>query len=252
MGRRPRLIAHNVASLDGRLTLAPGVLLLHGNERWTSAIGGGDAYVRLRRELEPDAILEGSGSFVVEGETPSPLPEPPAAADPDGDFLPPEVVERDGHRGWFVVVDGRGRVRWQFKEYPDPDWAGWHLLVLVCARTPAAYEAYLRREGIPYIVSGDAQVDLATALEQLADRLGVERVLSTGGSRLHGALLRADLIDEVSLELGPALIGGDGTPALFGGPPLAGNEWPARLEVADVRFEDGRILVRAQVDRRAP
>ena len=34
----PRVITHNVSSLDGRLSL-PGVLLLHGDQRW-SAIAG--------------------------------------------------------------------------------------------------------------------------------------------------------------------------------------------------------------------
>jgi hypothetical protein len=44
--------------------------------------------------------------------------------------------------------DGRGRVRWQFKEFPDPAWSGWLLLALVCAATPASYLAGLRADGL--------------------------------------------------------------------------------------------------------
>jgi 2,5-diamino-6-(ribosylamino)-4(3H)-pyrimidinone 5'-phosphate reductase len=246
---KPRVMTHNVASLDGRLTIGPGVLLLHGDERWDSVVAAGDAYDRLRREFDPDAILEGSGSFVVDDGSPPRHAEPPVAIDGmlHRDYLPAEVVERPDLRGWFVVVDGRGRVRWQFKEYPDPDWSGWHLLVLACARTPAGYLGYLQGERIPYLVTGDDRVDLAAALERLSERLGVHRVLATGGGRLGGALLRAGLIDEVSLEMAPALIGGDATPALFDGPPLTADEWPARLEVTDLRLEDGRLELRARV-----
>ena len=33
---RPRVILSNVASMDSRLTLAPGVNLMAGDERWTA------------------------------------------------------------------------------------------------------------------------------------------------------------------------------------------------------------------------
>jgi riboflavin biosynthesis pyrimidine reductase len=246
---RPTVLAHNVASLDGRLTIAPRVLLLTGDERWSAIAGATDGYSRLMREYAPDAILEGSGSFVMDAETWTTGADPAAGgmAQPGEDFLPSSVTGRPGHRGWFTVVDGRGRVRWGFKEYPDPSWAGWHLLVLVCARTPAAYVAYLREEKIPYLVAGDGRVDLALALEKLGDKLRVRRVLSTAGGRLGGALLRAGLIDEIDLELLPALIGGDATPALFDARPLAPDEQPSRIQVTDLGLRHGHITVRARV-----
>jgi riboflavin biosynthesis pyrimidine reductase len=246
---RPWVLAHNVASLDGRLTIAPGVLLLQGDERWSAVVGDSDPYVALRQEFSPDAILEGSGSFVVDGVAPVDQPHDPAGDHPDlaHDFLPEHVVRRPSHQGWFTVVDGRGRVRWQYKEFPDPAWGGWHLLVLACGATPARYLADLHSQGIPYLVVGESRIDLAAALERLAGRLGVRRVLATGGGRLQGELLRQGLIDEVSLELAPTLIGGEATPALFDGRPLAAGEWPTRLRLNDVRVENGRVIIRAVV-----
>ena len=87
---RPWVLAHNIASLDGRVTIVPGVLLLHGDERWSAVVGDGDPYAKLRDELSPDAILEGSCSFIVDDEG---LAEPAsvrAAEDPElaADFLP--------------------------------------------------------------------------------------------------------------------------------------------------------------------
>jgi riboflavin biosynthesis pyrimidine reductase len=241
---KPWVIAYNLASLDGRVTIAPDVLLLTGDERWSAIAGDGDTYAVLKREYDPDVILEGSGSFVLEGEPvahhATVLPNEAVAL--HRDFVPTDVEERPGHRGWFVVVDGRGRVHWQYKEME-----GWHLLVLACRATPAGYLAYLRDERIPYLVAGDERVDLVAALERLADRFGVRRVLATGGGRLQGALLRAGVIDEVHLELAPALIGGDTTPTLFDAAPLRSEEGPTALELMDVRVESGRVHVRGRV-----
>jgi len=248
--RRPRVIVCASASVDGRLTIAPGVLLLHGDERWDDLAGRDeDAYLRLIQEYDPQVILEGSGSLVAEGARPAPLPAV------DGDvaplyqgFVPEGLPDRPGHRGWFTVVDGRGRVRGWMKEWPDPQWQGWHGLILVCHATPAAYLAYLRREGIPYMVQGQDRVDLGRALEKLNTRLGVTTVLSTAGGRLNGALLRAGLVDQVDLTLLPALIGGERTPALFDSPDLGPGELPTRLRLVSAQVESsGRVCLRYQV-----
>ena len=243
---RVRVIVHNVASLDGKLAGGPGSVLLWGDPKFCAVAGTGTRYERLMEDYRPDAILEGSGSFVHRGAGPAQLPDVdgsvPPAADLYRDFLPSAVVNRTGHRGWFVVVDSRGRVAWTYKEFPSPEWRGWHLLVLVARATPARYLEFLRREEIPYLVVGDHRVSLTVALHRIATELGVERVVATGGSRLNGALLREGLIDEVDVVLVPALIGGEETPALFGGPPLGEDEWPLRLERTQCEMTpDGRL-----------
>jgi len=72
-------------------------------------------------------------------------------------------------------------------------------------------------------------------LELLRELLGVETVVSTGGGRLSGALLRDNLVNEIDIELLPWAIGGRGTPALFDAPPLTPDEWPTSLELLDPR-----------------
>ncbi|WP_435735784.1 dihydrofolate reductase family protein [Cellulosimicrobium sp. PMB13] len=56
------------------------------------------------------------------------------------------------------------------------------------------------------VVVGDAQVDLAAGLQVLAD-LGLRRVLTEGGPTLLGALLRADLVDELCVTTTPGIVG---------------------------------------------
>lgn len=61
------------------------------------------------------------------------------------------------------------------------------------------YIGYLEREGIDAIVTGEERVDLRAALEELADRYGVRTVRMDSGGTLNAALLRAGLVDELSV-----------------------------------------------------
>jgi|GEM_PF-6441392 len=85
-------------------------------------------------------------------------------------------------------------------------------------------------------------------MEKLKTLLGVECVVSTAGSRLNGALLRAGLVDEISLVFLPAVIGGDSTPTLFRSPDLGPDGWPTLLKLLSVKSEDkGRVYLHYQV-----
>jgi riboflavin biosynthesis pyrimidine reductase len=143
---------------------------------------------------------------------------------------------------WFAVVDGRGRIRWT-ERHP-----GWDVLVLACRSTPAEYLGYLQREGICYLVAGEDRVDLAAALTAMAAELGVRCVLSTAGGGLNGALLRAGLLDELSLSVRPALVGGLGTPSVLDGPPLEVGDRPTPLRLLSVHTDvAGAVRLRYQV-----
>ena len=250
---RSKVVVLNGASVDGRLAVTPGKLLLYGDERW-AALGkpsAFDVFAWLKTEHPVGATLEGSGSFVPEGQAPDPLP--PVEGDVEAlyrDYLPERLVQRPDHVGWFAVVDGRGRVRWGYKDgaaFGD-EWAGWYLLVWVGRHTPPEYLAYLRSKEVPYLVAGDGPVDLGKALCKMKALLGVECLLSTGGGRLNGALLRAGLIDEVNVEFLPALIGGVDTPTLYDSPALGPDEVVTSLELISCQVQPGgRVWVRYAV-----
>jgi riboflavin biosynthesis pyrimidine reductase len=75
------------------------------------------------------------------------------------------------------------------------------------------------RDSADFIVAGEDQVDLRSALDQLADR-GLQSVLCEGGPRLFADLAQADLVDELCLTLAPLLAG----PERMG--ILEGPAWP--------------------------
>jgi 2,5-diamino-6-(ribosylamino)-4(3H)-pyrimidinone 5'-phosphate reductase len=251
--KRPRLMVHTVASADGRVSLGDNRTGFDdvGDERW-QAIWASDTSLEesvraLVSRYQPQVLLEGSGSFATEGASLSELP--PAELDPaelHRDFLPGEVVHAPDHRGWFAVVDGRGRIRAGLKEFPG--WEGWRTLHLVSHATPPEYLAFLRRCEIPYLIAGRGHVDLEQIMAKLRSLLGVTCVVCTAGSRLNGALLRAGLVDEVSLVLLPAVIGGSETPQLFRCAELGPSDWPTHLELLSVEGESqGRVCLRYRV-----
>ena len=241
--KRPRVVVSVGASVDGKVTLTRKQILMHQpSSRLWADVAPPDAdplredFLDLaRREYGCNATLEGSGSLVVEGIDPPPLPAPTGdAAELYTDYLPAEVTAQPSPpHMWFTVVDGRGRIRWN-ESHP-----GWDVLVLVCRSTPAAYLAYLRREGVCYLMAGRDRVDLTEALESMAGRLGIRCVVSTAGGGLNGALLRADLVDELCLSVFPALVGGLGTPSVLDGTPLAVGEQPTPLRLLSVLTDTG-------------
>lgn len=69
------------------------------------------------------------------------------------------------------------------------------------------------------VVAGDDQVDLADAVRQLRDGLGLDQLLCEGGPTLATGMIRAGLVDELCLTVAPVLIGASHhTPLLRGLP----------------------------------
>jgi len=67
---------------------------------------------------------------------------------------------------------------------------------------------------------------------------------------LNGALLRAGLVDEISIEFFPAVIGGFETPSLFDSPALKPDEWPTQLNLISAQVQaGGRVWLRYEVVR---
>ncbi|MBM7831542.1 riboflavin-specific deaminase-like protein [Agromyces cerinus] len=186
-----------VASLDGAATLE-------------GRSGGlGDASDRLAMQVLrtlADVVLVGAGTVRVEG------------------YGGLAVGEEDA--AWRVARGLPGQPRLAVVSSSldlDPDSAFFTAavtrpIVVTHAAAPAARRAALEQVA-DVIVAGEQAVDLRAMLDLLADR-GLRQVLCEGGPHLFGALLEADLVDELCLSLSPMLVGGDAGRIVRGAPEL--------------------------------
>jgi 2,5-diamino-6-(ribosylamino)-4(3H)-pyrimidinone 5'-phosphate reductase len=248
---RPRVIVSVTATADGRVTLGRTERLVDDgpNKRWKAEWPPDVADLLTRRanaieqRHHPTVVLEGSGSFVADDADTLDLPDGKVPADVlRTDFLPYRSTR------WFAVVDARGRVLWTHKGDEETS-----LLVLASHGTPLPYLARLRRDGIPYLITGQrGRVDLTYALAKIRTKLGAQCLVSEAGGGLNGALLRAGLVDELHIITVPALVGGLGTPSIIDGPPLDSGSLPARLRAIDVQVgSHGTIWAHYEVARPA-
>lgn len=113
-----------------------------------------------------------------------------------------------------VVVSGSGSVDTTahiFTEHFSP------ILVLTTARAGRRRLAALARVADEVMICGDRTIDFATAIEWLATRWRVKRLLCEGGGKLNAAMLGTGLVQELHLTLCPLVFGGSEAPTIASG-----------------------------------
>jgi 2,5-diamino-6-(ribosylamino)-4(3H)-pyrimidinone 5'-phosphate reductase len=80
------------------------------------------------------------------------------------------------------------------------------------------------------------------ALEELNARYGVRTVRVDSGGTLNGVLLRAGLVDEVSVLIGPCLVGGTTPRSIFRAPDLTSSEGVVELKLTHVEKLKGDVV----------
>lgn len=178
-----RVIVHTSVSVDGHVDgFQPDLSVHYG----------------LAGRLGADVHLTGSATILAAGLTED---------ETDGDGAPPPPVDdaRD-ERPLLAVVDSGGRVRCYDALLAAPHWRD-RAVALCSASTPPSHLEHLRRRHVEPLVAGRDRVDLAAALDRLEREHHATRVLVDSGGRLTGALLRAGLVDELSLVVHPCIAG---------------------------------------------
>ncbi|MDQ4080723.1 MAG: dihydrofolate reductase family protein [Gemmatimonadota bacterium] len=149
---------------------------------------------------------------------------------PREDFVAPGK-----HDSFAFAIDPSGRLAWETNDI-DGD----HVVAILSERVPDDYLAFLRRRGVSYLLAGVRDVDLALALEKLGERFGVQTLMLEGGGRINGGMLRAGLVDEVSLLIAPVADGRMGMPALFD--VEADGFAPLRLALESIERRAGDVI----------
>ncbi|WP_279103803.1 dihydrofolate reductase family protein [Gordonia paraffinivorans] len=183
--RAPYVRANMVTSIDGAVTV----------EGRSGGLGGpGDnAVFRTLRGLA-DVILVGAGTAITEGYR---LPEPDAV------FAELRAGNGQAPAPALALVSRSLSI--------PPDYAPLtheNTVVLTCAAAPADRRAALLDAGATLVDCGDDTVETEEIIAECGRREW-PRVLCEGGPRLLGAVVAADLLDELCLTTSPVLAGGD-------------------------------------------
>ncbi len=221
----PRIVMHNVMSVDGRLDFVPADIEL---------------YYELASRWKVNAILSGSGTILAAADhmpvPSSDVPEARRSKDP-----------RD-KRPLLVVPDSRGRVR-DWKPWLDQPY--WRDVVVICSeKTPGPYLRRLEKDSIDTIMAGKDRIDVRRALEELNSKYAVRNIRLDSGGALNGILLREGLVDEVSVLVHPALVGGTTPSSIFNAPDLKSATAIVSLNIKHVeKLRSGYVWLRYTVVR---
>lgn len=144
-----------------------------------------------------------------------------------------------------VIVDTRLRLPLAAACLSEPG----RTLIVACSQD-AERRAALEAAGAEVLImpSGrDGRVDLAALLDHLAAHEACNEVLLETGATLAGAMLDAELIDEMQLFVAATLLGGEARP-LFAIPGLERMAQQRPLLIDDIRAvgHDWRIIARPQ------
>ncbi len=220
----PHVIMHVTVSVDGRID-------------W--GIAENNPYYGLIRSFHADVDLSGTGTMLA-----APIPEDPQAA--FGEIY--EEWSKLADKPKLAVVDSRGLIRnWEFLK-KQPWWSG-H--VALCSEaTPAEHIRYLQDVGVESIVIGQEKVNLRQALEELNTRYGTRIIRTDCGGTLHGVLLRAGLVAELSVIVNPTLVGGTSPRTMYAAPDLTSEDGVLRLKLLSVeRLNEEFVWLRYEVCR---
>ena len=232
--RRPHVICHMMASIDGRVDVSD----------WPSTDAGRREYERVHASYAADGWI--CGRVTMEPFAGRARPEEEVAREHHGAAPRDDFVAPGDFDAFAFAVDPRGRLAWETNDI-DGD----HVVAVLSERVSDEYLAFLRERGISYLLCGERDVYLPLALEKIGTTFGVRTLLLEGGGRINGAMLRAGLVDEVSILVAPVADGRVGAPALFDVD--GGDVRPWRLGLEGVeRYADDVLWVRYRVETRAP
>lgn len=208
-------------SLDGRIDCA-----------MTVKINGGDEYYQTLNDLHTDGNV--SGRVTAEMEIAKGIYEVKS-------YLPhsKEDYYLDHKANCYdIIIDTKGSLKWDENE---------DVIVITSEKVSDEYLDYLKNQHISYIVTGKDKIDLNRASELLYEHFNIKRMAIVGGGNINGAYLANNLLDEISIVLGPGIDGRKNMTSLFDG--LDKEKEPTKLNLIDVnKYDNGVLYLRYKLE----
>ena len=103
-----------------------------------------------------------------------------------------------------------------------------------------------RNKGVSIFWSGDKRVDLKSLMIYLHEE-GIEKLMLEGGSTLNFSMIKAGLIDEISICVAPMIAGGINSKTFFDGEGFDTMDEAVRLELLDSYNLDKDLILKYKV-----
>ncbi len=217
------VLVNAATSADGKLS---------SRRREQIAISGPADFDRVDRiRADSDAVMVGVGTVLADDPSLT-LDDPERRADREARGEPPNPAR--------VVADSNLRTPTDARILDDV--AETYLLATATVDEAAVEDA--EAAGATVIRAGEERVDLPAALDRL-EAEGVGRLMIEGGGELIFSLLADGLVDELSVFVGPTVIGGREAPTLADGDGFV-DEFP-ELSLREVERLDEGVLLRWDV-----
>lgn len=115
------------------------------------------------------------------------------------------ILPTDGQHLW-VAFDRFGKLRWESNtlSYGGKDYL---LLEALTENVAPEFLAYLDELGIPYLFAGKEEFDPELFLQKLKKLFHVDTFALCGGAQINAEFMKRELVDEISLIIGPAVDG---------------------------------------------
>ncbi len=218
--KRPHIICHMASSIDGKIDgSALRNVMRSGEYEALHDKFGGNAWICGRTTMQQH--FAESELFVSATKT-------PAGSE--------SVHVARCAESYAVSGDTLGKLRW-----PSNEIGGDHLICVLSEQATTDYLSMLHQQEISYIVAGGASIDLARAMQLLAERFGIQTLLLEGGGHINGGFLQAGLVDEISLLLLPGIDGRQQIAAVLDGV-AAVNHTAVPLRLKSVERREGDAL----------
>lgn len=177
---RPYITLKLATTLDGRIADAS------GTSQWITGTASRERVQELRRSV--DAILVGTETVIRDN--PSLMPRP-----------------RYGHKPLRILPDRKGRIPLNRKVFTDR----FPTLGIVGPEISETRKSRLEKNGVDVLQM--KSFSWPGILKKLGAR-GVQHILCEGGGQLAGALLKADLVQELEWFIAPKILGEKSRPAV--------------------------------------
>lgn len=211
--KKPYIVCHMMTSVDGRIDC-----------EMVGKLEGVKEYYTTMEELDIPSTLSGRVTAKLELALPGEFHA--KENEPLGKENVSKKVEAEGYE---VIVDTRGTLLWE-----DDSANRKPHLIITSEQVSKEYLDYLDTRNISWIACGKEKIDIARAVEILAEVFGVKRLGIVGGPAINTSFLEAGLLDEISILIGLGIDGRKGMPAVFDGFPM--DKEPIPLKFKDIKM----------------